>query len=262
MSRDIQKIHFSASSAVRAQEAYNQFVDIHGNSSPEEADVIVVLGGDGFMLRSLHGSTRHGKPLYGVNCGSVGFLMNEYRIEGLKERLSIAEEHIFHPLKLDIFESDTVMVSNFIAVNDVSILRMTPQAAKLKVMIDNQVRLHELVCDGLIVATPVGSSAYNFSAHGPILPLDSPLLALTPVSPARPRRWRGALLPNNVLVEVQILEHEDRPVIVAADFLKIESKTMSRIQISQLSSVTMRILSDTNRSWSDRILAEQFPFDS
>ncbi|MBY7649131.1 MAG: NAD kinase [Candidatus Liberibacter europaeus] len=257
MNRNIQKIHFIASDTVKAQGAYHRFVDIYGNSSSEEADVIVVFGGDGFMLQNLYKSIEHGKPVYGMNCGSVGFLMNEYYEDGLLERLSMALEHVFHPLRMVVFKNNDDISEEMFAVNEVSILRQSFRAAKLKVIIDNQVRLHELVCDGLIIATPVGSTAYNFSAHGPILPLDSPLLALTPVSPFSPRRWRGALLPNNVVVEVQVLESEDRPVSATADHTRIEY--ISCIQISQFTDASIHILSDPNRSWSDRIMAEQFP---
>ncbi|AHA27578.1 NAD kinase [Candidatus Liberibacter americanus] len=256
MTAKIQKIHFEASDALKAKDAYIKFVDIYGDSTPEEADVIVVFGGDGFMLHNLYKSIDHGKPVYGMNCGSVGFLMNEYCEYNLLDRLASSVEHIFHPLRMVVFEKDSVNAEIF-AINEVSLLRQSFQAAKLKVIIDNQVRLHELVCDGLIVSTPVGSTAYNLSAYGPILPLDSPLLALTPVSPFSPRRWRGALLPNNVIVEVHVLDAKSRPVSATADHTRFEY--ISRIQVSQFTDATIRILSDPNRSWSDRIMAEQFP---
>ncbi|MEG8098902.1 NAD kinase [Candidatus Liberibacter brunswickensis] len=259
--RNIQKIHFKVSKSKKAQESYEKFVNIYGNSTYEEADVIVVLGGDGFMLQNF--SNLKKKPMYGMNCGSVGFLMNEYRVENLKERLSVAVEYIFHPLKLTVFDyNNSICAENILAINEVSIIRKTVhkqfvQAAKLKVKIDNQLRLPELVCDGLIVSTPIGSTAYNFSARGPILPMGSPHLALTPVSPFKPRHWHGAILRNDVMIEVQVLEHEQRPVIVTADRLAIES--VFRINVIQSFDVSMHILFDPDRSYSDRILAAQFP---
>ncbi|AKK20047.1 NAD kinase [Candidatus Liberibacter africanus] len=263
MDRNIQKIHFVASKAEKAQEAYDKFVNIYGNSTYEEADVIVILGGDGFMLQNLHQSQKCGKPLYGMNCGSSGFLMNEYRIDNLIERLSSSIEYIFHPLNITIFDqNNSICAQNILAINEVSIIRkpnhnQLVQAAKLKVIVDNQVRLPEIICDGLIIATPIGSTAYNFSALGPILPLGSPHLVLTPVSPCKPRRWHGAILPNDVMIEIQVLEQEQRPVIATADRLAIEP--VSRIQVIQSFDVTMRVLSDPNKSYSDRILAAQFP---
>ncbi|MFV0255985.1 NAD kinase [Candidatus Liberibacter solanacearum] len=260
MRRNIQKIHFRASKSEKAQEAYNEFMKIYENSSYEESDAIVILGGDGFMLHNL--SLLHGKPLYGINCGSVGFLMNDYCTKNILERLSDAIEYTFHPLKMIVFDDTDSVCAEFFVVNEVSILRklvsdQVVQAAKLKVTINSQVRLPELVCDGLIIATPLGSTAYNFSALGPILPFGSPHLVLTPVSPFKPRRWSGAVLSNDVIIEIQVLEHQQRPVIATADRLAIEP--VSRLRITHSPDTTMRILSDPNRPWSDRILAAQFP---
>jgi len=196
-----------------------------------------------------------GKLVYGMNRGSIGFLMNEYRTEKLQDRICAAVENAFHPLQMTTANSDGSN-STALAINEVSLFRQSYQAAKLRVEVDGVVRLDELICDGLMVATPAGSTAYNLSAHGPILPLDAPLLAMTPVSAFRPRRWRGALLPNKVTVDIHILEAEKRPVNAVAD--NTEVKSVLHIRIAQSEHTTARILSDPDRSWSDRILAEQF----
>ena len=221
----------------------------------EEADVIVALGGDGFMLQTLHGIMNSGKLVYGMNRGSVGFLMNDYRTEDLQERICAAVENVFRPLQMTTANADGTN-SEALAINEVSLFRQSYQAAKLRVEVDGHVRLPELICDGVMVATPAGSTAYNLSAHGPILPLEAPLLALTPVSAFRPRRWRGALLPNKVTVDIHILEAEKRPVNAVAD--NSEVKSVLHVRIAQSEHMTARILSDPDRSWSDRILAEQF----
>jgi NAD+ kinase len=190
-----------------------------------------------------------------MNRGSVGFLMNDYRTENLPERIAAAVENEFHPLKMTTTNADG-STSVALAINEVYLFRQSYQAAKLKVTIDGHVRLEELICDGLMIATPAGSTAYNLSAHGPILPLDAPLLAMTPVSAFRPRRWRGALLPNRVCVDIDILEADKRPVNAVAD--NAEVKSVLHIRVAQSASITARILSDPDHSWSDRILAEQF----
>jgi NAD+ kinase len=196
-----------------------------------------------------------GKLVYGMNCGSVGFLMNDYKTTDLHDRICTAVENAFHPLKMTTSNADGSN-SSALAINEVYLFRQSYQAAKLRVEIDGHVRLEELICDGLMVATPAGSTAYNLSAHGPILPLDAPLLAMTPVSAFRPRRWRGALLPNRVTVDIHILEAEKRPVNAVAD--NTEIKSILHVRIAQSEDMTARILSDPDRSWSDRILAEQF----
>jgi NAD+ kinase len=190
-----------------------------------------------------------------MNRGSVGFLMNDYRTENLQERINAAVENAFRPLEMTTANADGTN-STALAINEVSLFRQSYQAAKLRVEVDGVVRLEELICDGLMVATPAGSTAYNLSAHGPILPLDAPLLAMTPVSAFRPRRWRGALLPNKVTVDIHILEAEKRPVNAVAD--NSEVKSVLHVRIAQSEHTTARILSDPDRSWSDRILAEQF----
>jgi NAD+ kinase len=196
-----------------------------------------------------------GKLVYGMNRGSVGFLMNDYRVEDLQDRICRAVENVFRPLQMTTANADGTN-STALAINEVSLFRQSYQAAKLQVEVDGRVRLEELICDGLMVATPAGSTAYNLSAHGPILPLEAPLLAMTPVSAFRPRRWRGALLPNKVTVDIHILESEKRPVNAVAD--NAEVKSVLHVRIAQSEHMTARILSDPDRSWSDRILAEQF----
>ncbi|MDE1993565.1 MAG: NAD kinase, partial [Rhizobiaceae bacterium] len=207
------------------------------------------------MLQTLHNTMNSGKRVYGMNRGSVGFLMNDYRTDCLAERIDAAVENAFHPLQMTTRNDDGTS-SVALAINEVSLFRQSYQAAKLRVEIDGHVRLSELICDGLMVTTPAGSTAYNLSAHGPILPLEAPLLAITPVSAFRPRRWRGALLPNKVTIDITVLEAEKRPVNAVAD--NTEVKSVVGVRIAQTEDTTARILSDPDRSWSERILAEQF----
>jgi NAD+ kinase len=255
MSYSSQSLSFVASSTEDAHAARDELIRLYGNVPFDEADVIVALGGDGFMLQVLHQTMNSGKRVYGMNRGSVGFLMNDYRIAGLEDRIANAAENDFHPLRMTTTDTAGNAFSA-LAMNEVSLFRQSHQAAKLRVEVDGKVRLEELICDGVMVATPAGSTAYNFSAHGPILPLESPLLALTPVSAFRPRRWRGALLPNKVTVDIHVLEVEKRPVNAVADHT--EAKSVVTVRIAQSKDRTAKILSDPDRSWSDRILAEQF----
>jgi len=255
MTRDTTSLCFISSDADSAQEAAKRLAALYGQSAPEEADVIVALGGDGFMLQTLHDAMHSDKLIYGMNRGSVGFLLNEYREEGLRERIAAAVEHLIRPLEMTVRVHDGEKVRAY-AINEVSLLRQSYQAAKLKVLVDGRVRLPELICDGLMVATPAGSTAYNLSAHGPILPLEASLLALTPVSPFRPRRWRGALLPNRVTVDIVVLEAEKRPVNAVADHTEV--KSVSHVRVRETDEIRARILSDPDHSWDDRILAEQF----
>lgn len=255
MSRSFQSVCFLASPAPEAQEAQEELIRLYGQTPQQEADVVVALGGDGFMLQTLHKTMNSGKRVYGMNRGSIGFLMNDYRTDCLAERIDAAVENAFHPLQMSTRNADGSSCVA-LAINEVSLFRQSYQTAKLRVEIDGRVRLPELICDGLMVTTPAGSTAYNLSAHGPILPLEAPLLAMTPVSAFRPRRWRGALLPNKVTVDITVLEAEKRPVNAAAD--NTEVKSVLGIQIRQSEDTTARILSDPDRSWSDRILAEQF----
>jgi NAD+ kinase len=255
MPRSFQSLCFLASTSPEALAAREELIALYGQAPQQEADVMVALGGDGFMLQMLHNTMNSGKRVYGMNRGSVGFLMNDYRTDNLAERIDAAVENAFHPLEMRTTNDDGT-VSVALAINEVSLFRQSYQAAKLRVEIDGHVRLEELICDGLMVTTPAGSTAYNLSAHGPILPLEAPLLAITPVSAFRPRRWRGALLPNKVTVDIIVLEPEKRPVNAVAD--NTEIKSVLSVRIAQTQDTTARILSDPDRSWSDRILAEQF----
>jgi NAD+ kinase len=216
---------------------------------------IVALGGDGLMLQSLHRFMGSGKPIYGMNRGSVGFLMNEYQSAGLRERLACAKASIVHPLMMRATTVDgRIEIAR--AINEVSLLRQSYQAAKLRISLDGKERMDELVADGLLVATPAGSTAYNLSANGPILPLDAPLMALTPISAFRPRRWRGALLPDRAVVTIDILEADKRPVNAVADHF--ETKNVQQVQIAMDHETGLVLLHDPGHSLDERILREQF----
>lgn len=257
MNRTIQKISFVASETAEAQTALAGLTGQYGQSLPEDADVIVVLGGDGTMLQVLHDHIGSRKPIYGMNRGSVGFLMNEYLEDGLPERIALAHAEHIRPLSMEV-ESLVSGHISALAINEVSLLRQSHQGAKIRISVDGLVRLEELICDGVMVATPAGSTAYNLSAQGPILPIDAPLLALTPVSPFRPRRWRGALLPNNVTVRLDILEPDKRPVNAFADNIAV--KSVNTVTIREAPEFTVTILFDQNHSWDERILTEQFRY--
>jgi NAD+ kinase len=255
MPREFRSIAFAASPADEAQAALKDLSGLYANVTIDEADVIVALGGDGFVLQMLHRTMNSGKLVYGMNRGSVGFLMNEYSTDNLLERIRHAVENSIHPLKMETEDQWGDRRVEF-AINEVSVFRQSYQAAKLKVRVDGRERLAELICDGLLLSTPAGSTAYNFSAHGPILPLEAPLLALTPISAFRPRRWRGALLPDRVHVDIEVLEPGKRPVNAVADHDEV--KSVVKVSIKQSSDYTAWLLSDPDHSWSDRILAEQF----
>jgi len=257
MPRDAKAIAIAivASLTEEAQAARAELVALYDNVDPEDADVIVALGGDGFMLQTLHETMDTGKMVYGMNRGSVGFLMNKYSIDNLMARLENAEENEIKPLKMQTVNADGSKSLAY-AINEVSLFRQSYQAAKLNVVVDGRERLEELICDGLLLSTPAGSTAYNFSAHGPILPLEAPLMALTPVSAFRPRRWRGALLPDKVTVDISVLEPDKRPVNAVADHNEV--KSVISVRITQSVGRTATLLSDPDHSWSDRILAEQF----
>lgn len=248
-------IAFVSSGAPDAEEAAARLSSRYGNTPVAEADVIVALGGDGFLLQTLRETMGTGKQVYGMNRGTVGFLMNEFQEEGLRERLLAADAEVIRPLEMHTTSDDGSSV-HALAINEVSLLRQSYQAAKIRITIDGKVRLEELICDGVMVATPAGSTAYNLSAHGPILPLDASLLALTPVSPFRPRRWRGALLPKQSVVRFDILEEEKRPVNAVADHTEVKSVTSVSVQESRTATATL--LFDEGHSWSERILTEQF----
>ncbi len=250
------KIALVASDAPEAHEAAEALRALYGDVPVGEADVVVALGGDGVMLSALHETMSTGKPIYGMNRGSVGFLMNEYRSDGLMERLAGAKVETIHPLLATVVNK--AGTSRAHAINEVSLLRQSYQAAKLRIGVDGHVRLDELICDGLLLATPAGSTAYNLSAHGPILPIDAPLLALTPISAFRPRRWRGALLPNHAKVQITVLEADKRPVNAVADH--VEFKSVSEVTIEEDRSIASLIMFDHDHSWDERILVEQFRY--
>jgi NAD+ kinase len=246
------KLHFTASSD--AADALTALRARHADAGPLDADVIVALGGDGFMLQTLHSFTGKGKPIYGMNLGSVGFLMNDYREDDLLERLKAAEHAEIHPLKMTAHSPKGVTEAR--AFNEVSLLRETRQAAKIRITVDGKPRISELICDGVLVSTPAGSTAYNLSAHGPILPLEAPLLALTPISAFRPRRWRGALLPHRAKVRFEILESAKRPVSAVAD--DFEVRDVSAVDVAEDRSIAMTMLYDAGHNLDERILSEQF----
>jgi NAD+ kinase len=252
-----EKIAFLSSGTPEADGALAKLTSIYGNTAPEAADVLVALGGDGLMLQTLHRFMGANKPIYGMNRGSVGFLMNEYQEEGLRERLVAAQSSIVRPLIMKATTIDgRTEVSR--AINEVSLLRQSFQAAKLRISIDGTERLGELVADGLLVATPAGSTAYNLSANGPILPLDAPLMALTPISAFRPRRWRGALLPDKAKVTIEILEADKRPVAAVADHF--ETRHVAKVEVSMDHGTGLVLLHDPGHSLDERILREQFGY--
>ncbi len=249
------KICCLASERPEAQQALARLKSRYHFVPPEEADVILALGGDGFMLQTLHQFLHRDIPIYGMNLGSVGFLMNEYREDGLKERLEKAEIAHIHPLTMRAVTASGEEVEA-LAINEVSLLRETKQTAKLRIYIDGKVRMQELICDGLIVATPAGSTAYNLSAYGPIIPIDADLLAVTPISAFRPRRWRGALLPHSAHIRIEVLEAEHRPVSAVAD--NEETRDVTNVYVEENRDITISMLFDEGHSLEERILAEQF----
>ena len=252
-----EKIAFVASEVAEAREALARLATRYGSVEPREADAIVALGGDGLMLQTLHRYMNDRIPIYGMNRGSVGFLMNEYREDGLLERLAAAEISRVHPLSMVAYDVHG-KASKALAINEVSLFRESFQAAKLRISIDGTVRMEELICDGVLVATPAGSTAYNLSAHGPILPINAPLLALTPISPFRPRRWRGALLPNKARISIAALEIDKRPVSAVAD--AVEMRHVERVEIEQARSIDLFMMFDPGHNLDERILAEQFRY--
>jgi NAD+ kinase len=249
------KIAFAASSAPEAQAALSRLKERYEYVPIPQADLIVALGGDGFMLDTLHKLLRRKVPVYGMNRGTVGFLMNAFDEERLLERLARAERFVLNPLKMEARTLDGEFVSAP-AINEVSLLRETRQAAKIEIAIDGHIRMPELICDGVLVATPAGSSAYNLSAHGPILPLGCNLLALTPISAFRPRRWRGAVLPNSAKVTFRVLEASKRPVSAVAD--QIEVRDVETVSVMSDPTLSLDLLFDPGHTLADRILMEQF----
>jgi NAD+ kinase len=253
----IEKIHFVASNTAEGEEALERLTARYDNVAPKEADVVVALGGDGLMLQTLHRFMDAHIPVYGMNRGSVGFLMNEYREDELPERLMQAKLNMIYPLRMRAIMADGSR-GKALAINEVSLFRLTHQAARLKITVDGRTRLEELVCDGVLVATPAGSTAYNLSVHGPILPINASLLALTPISPFRPRRWRGAILRNSARVTVDVLEPEKRPIGAVADHQ--EFRNVLSVDISEERGIGLRLLFDPGHELDERIQAEQFRY--
>jgi len=255
MSAAREKIAFTASHAETAQIGLQKLIARYGDCPVEKADVIVALGGDGFMLQTLHATQEHALPVYGMNRGTVGFLMNAYQEDDLVMRLEKAEEAVINPLRMRAQSIDG-SEHTALAINEVSLLRAGPQAAKLRISVDGRVRMQELVCDGALLATPAGSTAYNYSAHGPILPIDAEVLALTALNAYRPRRWRGALLPMQGEVRFEVLEPEKRPVMADADSHSFNHVT--HVDISTEPQITHRLLFDPGHGLEERLISEQF----
>jgi NAD+ kinase len=248
-------IAFRASRTDQAQAALAALVARHGQAPDHAADVIVALGGDGFMLETLHATQSLGVPVYGMNCGTIGFLMNTYAEDGLEARLDAAVEEVINPLAMRATCSDGGVVQA-LAINEVSLLRAGPQAAKLRILVDGRERMAELVCDGALVATPAGSTAYNYSAHGPILPIGSDVLALTAVAAFRPRRWRGALLPKTAVVRIEVLDAVKRPVMAEGDGQSV--RDVVAVEIRSEPGIRHRILFDPGHGLEERLISEQF----
>jgi len=248
-------IAFAASEAPLAQTARAALVGQYGNVPEDQADMIVALGGDGFMLQTLHRTQELDLPVYGMNRGTVGFFMNAYSESNLVHRLKAAQEEVLNPLRMHAQCADGSH-HNALAINEVSLLRQGPQAAKLRITVDGRLRMEELVCDGALVSTPAGSTAYNYSAHGPILPIGSDVLALTAIAPFRPRRWRGALLPKNAKVRIDVTEPEKRPVMADADSRSV--RDVVSVEISSAPEIAHRILFDPGHGLEERLIREQF----
>jgi len=248
-------IAFVASSIPEAQKARQRLVKRYGNVAPAKADVVVALGGDGLMLQTLHKFMQSGKPIYGMHRGTVGFLMNDFHEKNLPERINAAETTLIHPLVMRARDAAGRSHEHH-AINEVSLFRQSYQAARLRILIDGKERLAELTADGVMVATPAGSTAYNLSAQGPIIPINAPLLALTPISPFRPRHWHGALLPNSARVTIEVLDSDKRPVAAVADHDEVRS--VRSVDIRMDHKITITMLFDPGHSLDERILREQF----
>jgi NAD+ kinase len=249
------RVAFVASDAEAAQHALQELRGRYGTVDPQDADIIVPLGGDGFMLETVHRFVETGLPIFGMHRGSVGFLMNSYRLDGLEERLAVAQPVVLYPLEM-IAAQESGMSHRAIAFNEVSLLRESRQTAKLRISVDGVVRLEELMADGILLATPVGSTAYNLSAHGPIIPLGATILALTPISAFRPRRWRGAILPHGARVRIDALETDKRPVSAVADYTEV--RDVVSVEIHENRDIAMTVLFDRDANLEERVLKEQF----
>jgi len=250
-------IAFVAGQTPEAREAYVRLEGRYGNADPMKADVIVALGGDGLMLQTLHKFMKSGKPIYGMHRGTVGFLMNDFSEEKLAERLAAAHITVIHPLVMRARDAQG-LTHEHRAINEVSLFRQSAQAAHLRILIDGKERLAELISDGVLVATPAGSTAYNLSAQGAIIPINAPMLALTPISPFRPRRWRGALLPDKAKVTIDVMEAGKRPVAAVADHDEVRS--VHSVDVSMDHTISINMLFDPGHNLDERILREQFGF--
>ncbi|HEY5301702.1 MAG TPA: NAD kinase [Acetobacteraceae bacterium] len=250
-----QRLAIVAAPTILAREARDRLAAAFGDCPFDEAEIIVALGGDGTMLETLHRVLGRPVPVYGMNCGSVGFMMNPFIEAGLPERLAAAQAAILHPLRMHVVTA-TGSVEEALAFNEVSLLRQLRQAAKIRIIVDGRVRLPELICDGVLISTPAGSTAYNLSAHGPIVPLSANLLPMTPISAFRPRRWRGALLPSAADVVFEVLEADKRPVAAVADFTEV--RDVVSVAVSEDREVRVSVLFDPDQGLSERIIAEQF----
>ena len=249
------KFHFIASENPEAKEALKVLIKRYDQTKLELSDVIIAIGGDGMLLKALRNSIEKNKPVFGLNKGNVGFLMNELSFDNLENRIQTARKVKMHPLFMSAHKINGNICTE-LAVNEVSILRQTHQAAHLKITVDKKERLNELVCDGILVSTPIGSTAYNLSARGPIIPLNANILALTPISSFRPRRWRGALLPQRVKIRIEVLNFDTRPVSATAD--NVEARDIKYIEISTDKTKKLTILHDSDHSLDERIMKEQF----
>ena len=252
------KIHFSIAKNKKAKLVSNDLLKLYGQVEVSEAEVIVAVGGDGAMLGAMRESILYDIPVFGLNRGNIGFLMNDYSNSNLIDRLKEANEIIVHPLEMIALDTKNQKHTE-LAINEVAIFRRTHQSAIIAIKIDDTERLSELTCDGVMVATPVGSTAYNLSAHGPILPIGSEILALTPISPFRPRRWRGALIKNNSVIEFNVINPKMRPVSASADAFEV--RNISKVLVSQKNDINLRILYDKTNSMEDKYLREQFSID-
>jgi len=252
-----ERIAFVASPMPEARQALARLTRRYGNVPPSKADVVVALGGDGLMLRTLHRLMKSGKPIYGMHRGTIGFLMNEYQERRLRERLAAAEIAVIHPLIMRARDTKGRLHIHH-AINEVSLFRQTYQVARMSIFVDGKERLPELMGDGVLVATPAGSTAYNLSAQGPIIPINASLLALTPISPFRPRRWRGALLPDRARVAIKVIDAERRPVAAVADHTEVRS--VREVEIGMDDTISMQMLFDPGHSLDERILREQFGY--
>jgi len=251
------KFHFLSSENTEANKAEKKFIDMYGQNSAEEADCIVPIGGDGLLLKSLHSLNNLNKPFFGINYGSIGFLMNNIIEKDLNETINSAKKSYFKPLKMTATSIDNQVFEAY-AYNEVSLMRQTHLASKIKIKINDDIKMEELICDGVLVSTSAGSTAYNLSAHGSILPLDSNILALTPISAFRPRRWRGALLSETNKIEFNVIDNKDRSTSVTAD--NIEFRNIDKVNVESSNENKCLVLFDSKHSIEDKILNEQFNF--